>query len=298
MNEKLVTTLAGVLKVDPTELTTKLADEKGVDEVVSKIAEAKVFATNKDYLDHLNNYRASQVDIIKNEVYTNAKKDIHEAHEKELKREFGIENLEYGKDYKTTKELINHIITTKSKDSNTDKDKAEMLKKIEELNKAVETAPLKVREEYNAKITGMLLDTSINSIKSRVKADDDKIDEQLDYLKYKFEKEGYSITEKDGKYVVMKGEETVKNENFVPLSVQEVINQLAEKVLILKDKVPAGGRGGSQSGQNQNSGNSIDWSNYQTWDAFLKNNERGKSLTIGSTEANELYGQFMKAKGK
>lgn len=300
MNEKLIEVVATMSGIDKAELTEKIKTDEGMTEVSTKLSGLKVFKSEAEHLTFLDNFKKNIEPAIKDAAYAESKKSIHEKIEKDLKKKYGFDVWEHGKDYTSTDEMLEKLISEKSKnptDSKVEIEKRDL--KIKELTEKRDQELADAVKPFAGKINSLIIDNSLEALRPLVNIEKDKVDGQLDFVRFQFEKGGLKIGEKDNKYVVLKPDGSVyTNDLYQPLSVAEVFKTLAEANIPLHKQVPAGGRGGSQnSGQGQSNGSeNIDWTQFagvDGWDRFLKT-ESGKRLTTGSPEANDLYSKFKK----
>jgi hypothetical protein len=303
MEKVLSEKLGKILKIEPTKLQELDTPEKAV-EIDALLAQHKVFK-NGEFESVLNNYKDSIKPGIIEEAKKNTEKDTHISIQEKIKTKYGV-NLEHGKDYQKTTELIEKIVELKGKptgDPTADaKRVTELEKQIVDLNTNFKTKESEFQTKSEKKYFDSLVNSELNNIKARLDVDDDKKQGQAEFLKYKFDSL-YSIKEDEtGQVLVIdkKGEvlKSGVDNQFKPLSLSDVVNSIASTFSKIKTVVLPAGRGDNNAGVNNNSGgNAIDWTLYNDWDSFRKNNQVGKTLTAGSKEANELYAQFIKAKG-
>ena len=288
--------LAKVLQTNEEELKTKLSDENGVKEIETRIGNLKVFKSNEEFTSMMNNYKTS----LKDTLYAEQKGSIHESLENSLINKFGLSEVKRGEHFKTTDELINKIIEEKSKVSKAsadgnDKELEKAQAKIQELNSLFVEKENAMKQEYGSKLKGMQINASLSGIKSVIDEPDDIIDGKLDFIKYQFEKE-FSLVEKDGKFIVYKGEEVFRDENFKEKSLESVLIEIASKISKVKSS-PASGRGANSKTTSKESG-TIDFSSFKTWDDFLNANQELRNLRVGDPKLNKYYEQFRKSKGE
>jgi len=303
MNEQLIEVVSTLSGIDKTELTEKIKTDEGALEVATKMKGLKVFESDAKHIEFLDNFLKAKEQPIKDAAYKESKIAIHEKIEKEVKRKLGLDNWKLGTDYATTDELLEKAIAEKTKATGTDTNE-EIKKrdaKILELTQKRDTELEDAIKPYSSEINGLLIGNALEMLRDKVEVDKEKVDGQLDFVRFQFDKQGLKIGKKDNKYVVLKqdGSPVVDETTFQPLSVSQVISNIAEANIPLKKSVPAGGRGGNNNNnQNQNS-DSIDWSAFQGADGFDKflQTESGKRLTKGSQEANEAFGKWAKATG-
>lgn len=288
--------LAKVLQTNEEELKTKLADENGVKEIETRIGNLKVFKSNEEFTSMMNNYKTS----LKDTLYAEQKGSIHESLENSLINKFGLSEVKRGEHFKTTDELINKIIEEKTKVSKAsadgnDKELEKAQAKILELNNALIERETNLKKEYGSKLKGMQINATLSGIKSMIDEPDDIIDGKLDFIKYQFEKE-FSLVEKDGKFIVYKGEEVFRDENFKEKPLESVLMEIASKISKVKSS-PASGRGANSKTTSRESG-TLDFSSFKTWDDFLNANSELRNLRIGDPKLNKYYEQFRKSKGE
>lgn len=294
MSEKAAALLASVLKMDSVDLST----DDGIKAVEERVKALKVY-TPEEFSGVLNNYKASLDDNFKKEkdnLYKENKIQIHAAIEKELVEKYGLPSDDL-KGKKTT-EYIDKIIELRGAGKTDDaKVIEEKLTKLLADNKAeYEKRIGETKSQYEKRIMDMYLDSEMKSVETVLDVDDEKRSAQLEFIKYQFNKD-YRVEERDGKYVVLKGEEVVRDANFQPKSVNSVMMEVAEKFAPIKKKAPAGRpKGNGLPGGNGNNGDNIDWSQFNEFTDFMQT-DRGKHLTQGSKEWLEYYTSFKKAKG-
>jgi hypothetical protein len=307
MSEKLVNVLAPLLNMEAEQVKTKIASDEGLTEIETKLKGMKVFESNQKYLETLNAYGASQKDI----HYKELKKEVHFAIEKDFKQKNPeLAALEYGKDYKDTYDLFSKAIELKApkdngKKEDWEKEKSQFEGKIQELNKKLETIPGETAKQYEKRIHALVMQSAYSGLIPRIAVDASKnaeeqaaeVKEKIEFLQWKFEKEGLEIIEKDGQFFVGKdGVIDKDNDTFKPITVEQKINQLADKNSLIKKDVSAGGRG-EKGKTGQEAQGALDWGMFPTFDKYLET-ESGKKLIPGSQEMNEKYAAWYKAHGK
>jgi hypothetical protein len=302
MNEQLIDVVSTMSGIDKAELTEKIKTDEGTKEVATKLSAMKVFKTEAEHLGFLDNFLKAKEQPIKDAAYAESKKTIHEKIEKDFKRKYGVEAWEHGKDYATTDEMIEKLIADKTKNSGTDTNE-EIKKrdaKILELTKARDKELEDAVKPYSSEINELLVGNALELLRDRVDIDKEKVDGQLDFVKYQLSQAGYTIAKKDGKYIFNDKEgKPVVNDTYQPLSISQVIQNIAEANIPLKKSGPVGGRGGSNNPANNNNSDSIDFSLFtgeDGWSKFLQT-DSGKRLTKGSSESNELFAKWAKATG-
>jgi hypothetical protein len=284
--------LSKVLGEDVETLTTKLADENGYKEIETKLDGFKVFKSNDEYLSTLNNYKNS----IKDSLYAEHKGSIHESFEKNLLQKH---NLDYkrGEHFKTTDELVEKIIEEKAKagkaaGEGNDKELEKATLKIQELSKQLTDKETELHSTYGQKIKDLYVGSVLSGIKPLLDEPTEMLDGKLEFIKYQFEKE-FSIREKDGKYVVYKGDEVYRDAtSYKEMPLESVLQEIASKVSKLKTS-PAAGRGANNSGNNNPTN---DYSQFKTWEEVLAKTELGK-LRTGDVQLNKAYGEWKKSQG-
>lgn len=299
MNEKLIEVVSTISGIDKAELTEKIKTDEGITEVSTKLSGLKVFKSEQEHLGFLDNFLKAKEPAIKDAAYAESKKSIHEKIEKDFKKKYGFDAWEHGKDYTTTDEMLEKLIAEKSKnptDSKAEIDKRDA--KIKELTEKREQELADAIKPFSTEINDLMIENALETLRPLVNIDKDKVDGQLDFVKFQFEKAGLKIGKKDNKRVVLKPDGSVyTNDLYQPLTVAEVFKTLAEANIPLHKQVPAGGRGASNTGQGQsNGGDTIDFTQFagaDGWERF-KQTERGKQLTTGSPESNELYAKWRK----
>lgn len=293
---KEISLLSKVLGEDEQALATKLADENGYKEIETKIGGLKVFKSNDEYTGVLNNYRNSLKDVFYNEH----KGSIHESLENNIMSKYGV-TLKRGEDFKKTDELIDKIIEEKSKavkaaGSGDDKELQKAQAKIQELNEALLQQETKFKNDYEGKLKDLQITSVLSGIKPMLDVPNENLNENLEFIKYKFEKDGFSIREKDGKHIVYKGEEIYRDQTtYKEIPLESVLLEIASKVSKVKTS-PAAGRGATTT--TATATNTIDFSAYSTWEEAVRAETNLQNLTIGSAKANQYYEQFLKSKGQ
>jgi hypothetical protein len=187
------------------------------------------------------------------EIYKNIKGSAYQQLERELSKEFGVD------EFKDVKDLINKAIT---KTSANGKQGPEIDKLINDLKAAnvqlkaeKENAVLTVQNEYK----GKFLNTEMNQILEQIPFDfsDAKADELADkkqnvqtILKSVFNGEYKLDTDAQGRTIVLKGADVLKNQaTLEPLPLKDVLTNLANKFNLKLISPDTGGQGGKSSGQ-------------------------------------------------
>lgn len=303
MSEKLTEVLGTVLQLKPEEITEKIKTEDGLKELSEQAKNLKVFKTNQDYLNELNVYKSNYKTILSQDIYKENKTNIHAALEKEIKAGIPeLEALEYKKDYHSTSELIKKKLQLELEKSGKkqnveewEKEKNSMLKTIEENKKRADTIETETKSKFLQRIHKREVDHAIDLIAPTIDVEEDKLDAQKKYLSFLFAESGVTMEENaEGVTILRQNGNILVDDLHKPISLNKFVNDLAAKNLQIKSNVPAGGRGGSPNSSNQNA--HIDLLQFKTWNEYLQHRkESGKPLVVGSKEANELYGKFMKA---
>jgi len=298
--EKLVPLLAGVLQIEPDVLTEKAKTDEGVTEISNSIKELKIFKTIADYNTELNAHVKRVKPIIAQDVYPDHQRDILGALESRIKGDDpDLMALTHKKDYNNTEELISKIIDHRiqkrgGKKEEWETEKTTMQGTIRELSEKVKSAQTEALKGYKQKLNDKTLGFAIKQYEPRINVEKDKVQGQLNYLKYLHDQTGVTVDEDENGNEILRDAKggILKNEDYTHKTLEQHLEELAVKNLNLHKVVPAGGRGDNPDTPGNNGG--TDMSLYNTWDDF-RQTERGKTLVTGSKEANDLYGKWLEA---
>lgn len=293
MNEKVVGVLSSLLKEDATVLAEKIQanDEEYLNTLEAKSKDLKVF-TNDEFISITNNLKSS----FKDSVYKEVKGTTLEMLEKNVKKSYGYDTLKQGADYGTVEQLLDKIITTeKSKGSNNES----LTKELDLLRNALKTKTEEVEQiklESDTKVLRELADVklsgAIQTLKDKLDVQDTLKDVQLRMFKSGFLND-YDINKDDnGNFVVYSKDkgELIRKDDYSPMSIEDVVNNVANKMLPIKNKVPKAGRSEEYSADNNNT---LNYKKFATWGDFLKS-EHGKGLIAGTIAHDTHYKEWRK----
>ena len=282
MNEQIVSAALKTLNVgDVSELT-----EEQITEVVTRIESLKVY--DKAGLDDFkSNIRKDFRGTIEGEV----KGKAYEKLEKDILTKFGL-NLEKGTDYTTSIELIEKAIANKVSESNTDDELKKELSVLQEALKKVnedkDTSINSLTEAHKKAISDMTLNSEISKFSGLIDADESRLDSQLEFLKYSFDK-NYELRHQDGQTVVFDKdkEEIVKNEtDYSYESLSNVLGKLAPTIVKLKKDEAKQGRG--EQGKPVAISNMAKFKTSEDFNQYLS----GQDIRPTSIEGQKLYSEW------
>jgi len=282
MNEQIVSAALKTLNVgDVSELT-----EEQITEVVTRIESLKVY--DKAGLDDFkSNIRKDFRGTIEGEV----KGKAHEKLEKDILTKFGL-NLEKGTDYTTSIELIEKAIANKVSESNTDEELKKELSVLQEALKKVnedkDTSINSLTEAHKKAMSDMILNSEISKFSGLIDADESRLDSQLEFLKYSFDK-NYELREQDGQTVVFDKDkqEIVKNEtDYSCESLSSVLGKLAPTIVKLKKDEAKQGRG--EQGKPVAISNMAKFKTSEDFNQYLS----GQDIRPTSIEGQKLYSEW------
>jgi hypothetical protein len=297
--EKSVELLSTLLKKDVNEVNDLLASDEGAQQLEETVKGLKAYSTD-EFANVVNNLRKDY----KDSVYSEVKGAAMEMFEKDLQKEFGTE-LKRGEDYSNAMELVKKVLDSKTPVAGDDSELQKEISSLRDLLKNQkeenEKAITDLSSARDKEIANYLLDGAIKPLKSMVDADENVADGQLRLFEIAF-KQDYQIRKNDdGSYIVWdtKREEVVKNDDFSPATVDQVVQRVAPSYLPLKDVAPKKGRGSEFQKQVQQSTSSrINWAKYgNDFDQYYQAELKGKGIQYGSTEMNQLYRQFKEEVG-
>jgi hypothetical protein len=210
--EKVAAVLASVLKVDPTKID--LTNEDAIKSLEERAKSLKVF-TSDEFNSTMNNYK----DSLKDTFYKEHKINIHGAIEKGLVEKYGLDGESLKG--KRTEDYIEAAMEKLGKSAKPadDKELEKLTKLLQDTKTDYEKKIGETTKQYEDRLRDMALGVELKGIENTLDIEDaEKRSAQLEFIKYQFNKE-YSVVEKDGKYVVMKGEEVARDANYNPLTV-------------------------------------------------------------------------------
>lgn len=288
--------LTKVVGMDEATLTEKMKTPEGVKEVGDKIAGMKIFPTNADYLTHMNNHK----DMLKDTLYNDHKAAILEMQEKKLLEKNAL-TWKRGTEFNTLDELVDKIAAEKvkaAKASGSGDNKAleDANAKIEELIRLHNEEKTTLASSYEKKVLGKELDATIfGKVLPMLDVENDKLEGIANYAKFGFESNGFTLREKEGKYVVFKGDVEYRDNEHKTVPLDVVLLNIVTPVAKIKSS-PAAGRGVDTN--TANNPDAFDFSSFQTWEAFLETQTELRKLTTGHPTLNKYYEAFKKSKGQ
>ena len=281
MNEQIVSAALKTLNVgDVSELT-----EEQITEVVTRIESLKVY--DKAGLD---DFKSNIRKDFRGTIEGEAKGKAYEKLEKDILTKFGL-NLEKGTDYTTSIELIEKAIANKVSESNTDEELKKELSVLQEALKKVnedkDTSINSLTEAHKKAISDMTLNSEISKFSGLIDADESRLDSQLEFLKYSFDK-NYELRHQDGQTVVFDKdkEEIVKNEtDYSYESLSNVLGKLAPTIVKLKKDEAKQGRG--EQGKPVAISNMAKFKTSEDFNQYLS----GQDIRPKSIELQKLYSE-------
>lgn len=282
MNEQIVSAALKTLNVgDVSELT-----EEQITEVVTRIESLKVY--DKAGLD---DFKSNIRKDFRGTIEGEAKGKAYEKLEKDILTKFGL-NLEKGTDYTTSIELIEKAIANKVSESNTDDELKKELSVLQEALKKVnedkDTSINSLTEAHKKAISDMTLNSEISKFSGLIDADESRLDSQLEFLKYSFDK-NYELRHQDGQTVVFDKdkEEIVKNEtDYSYESLSNVLGKLAPTIVKLKKDEAKQGRG--EQGKPVAISNMAKFKTSEDFNQYLS----GQDIRPTSIEGQKLYSEW------
>ncbi len=282
MNEQIVSAALKTLNVgDVSELT-----EEQITEVVSRIESLKVY--DKAGLD---DFKANIRRDFRSTIEGEAKGKAYEKLEKDILQKFGL-NLEKGTDYTTSIELIEKTIANKVSESNTDDELKKELSVLQEALKKVnedkDNSINSLTEAHKKAMSDMILNSEISKFSGLIDADESRLDSQLEFLKYSFDK-NYELREQDGQTVVFDKDkqEIVKNEkDYSCESLSSVLGKLAPTIVKLKKDEAKQGRG--EQGKPVAVSNMAKFKTSEDFNQYLS----GQDIRPTSIEGQRLYAEW------
>lgn len=286
--------LTKVVGMDEATVTEKLKTPEGVKEIEDTIAGMKIFKTNAEYTSSMNNYK----DMLKDQLYNDHKASVLEMSEKKILEKNGL-SWKRGTDFNSLDELVDKIADEKVKaakagSSGDNKELEKAQAKIAELTNQMNEEKTKLQNEFGSKLISKEIDATLSGIKPLLDIESDKVNTTADFIKYSFNQE-YNLREKDGKYIVFKGDEIHRDANYKEVPLEVVMMEVASKVAKIKSS-PAAGRGVDTN--TANNPDSFDFSSFATWDAFLETQTELRKLTNGHPTLLKYYEAFKKSKGQ
>ena len=253
--EKNVEQLAALLEEKPEVVKEALEDETGekFNGLINQYRDSRKIFTTEELIKKIDNSNQEFIDKIASDgqqipqkLYNRVKGNAFEKYEKQRAAEYGIEKWE------NLDDLNNQIIAKKIAESgNTSNDLLEEKEtKIKELKNLVLEAD-KGKEKEIAEVRGIVgremnnfnISNAINSVD--IEAEGELLENQREILDAVFRRD-HDFEFREGKTVVLKNGEILKNKVGDPLSVDEVLTDFAPKYVSIKT-VPKGGRGGSST---------------------------------------------------
>ena len=297
--EKSVELLSTLLKKDANEVSDLLSSEEGTQQLEQTIKGLKAYSSD-EFANVVNNLRKDY----KDSVYGEVKGAAMEMFEKDLQKEFGTE-LRRGEDYNTAIDLVKKVLDSKTPKNVDDSDIKKELTSLQDLlrrqREEHESAIKDLSTARDKEIANYLLDGAIKPLKVMVDADENVTDGQLRLFEIAFKQDFQIRKSDDGSYIVwdMKREEVVKNDDFSPATIDQVVQKVAPSYLPLKDVTPKKGRGSEfQKQVSQSTSARINWAKYgNNFDQYYQSELKGKGIQYGSAEMNQLYRQFKEEVG-
>lgn len=292
---KEIEILATVIGMPVEELSTKLSTEEGQKEIEDKVKTFKVFRGNDEYTSHMNNYRNS----VKDALYKEHHASTREALENELLKRHGFD-YKRGEHFKNTEDLVDKILEekvklAKAKDTGDNKELEKATARIQELTQQMNQEKETLIKQFNEKLIGKEIDAALMGVKSTIDVEKEKIDNALRFVKYEFGNE-FSLREKDGKYLVFKGDEIYRDADYKEVPLDVVLQEIASRSFKIKNS-PAGGRGGNNQ-HTATTPETFDFSGFKTWESFLDARTDLRKLTIGDPVLSQWREAWKKQKGE
>jgi hypothetical protein len=283
----------GKLELDLAVLSEKIKTDEGKAEVQKSLEGIKAFSGDQ-YNSVLNNYK----DSIKESLAKENKIESARVREKTIKEKYKLTNLEEGKDYKSTEDLVALVVaqqTELAKANGGGKASDEELQKreqrIAELTKQLETEYVPKAQFEEAINSGVknYVDAEVSTYADKLDEANGVISNQLKFLRFTMAEEGISFGMHKGEYAAFKGGKLIEGADFKPVPVKNVIKEYADKAL--KVKVLAGGRGDqTNSGQVAGDADLLKLKTVEELTGYLKE----KNITIGSAEQRAVTTQWQK----
>ncbi len=295
MNKTLAENLSTMFNVPVDKLQALDSDAVTVDAIQPLFKDLKIFKNNTEFQSVLKNYHEGLKSGVEKQANINARASL----EKDLLAKHNV-TLEHGKDFATTEELLDKIISIKAKPSG---DPTADQKKIIELEQAIlaekKTAKdslTQVQTAAEKKYFNAIISSELKNVSNIIDIDEAKLPGHLKFLKFQFD-EQFSLKEgDDGSTLVIdkKGEIQKDGATFKPLTADQVLLGIVTSFSNIKDSSRPHGRGSAANGGgNQNNG-PIDFSAFKSWKELSESNH-GKGLITGSKAQRELMTAFYKA---
>lgn len=291
---KEIEILATITGMPVEELSTKLSTEDGQKEIEDKVKTFKVFRSGDEYTSHMNNYRTS----VKDALYKEHHASIRESLESDLLKKHSLD-FKRGEHFKTTEDLMDKILEEKVKaakasSSGDNKELEKATARIQELTQQMNSEKESLTKQFNEKLIGKEIDSALNGVKGIIDIEKEKLDSALKFIKFEFGNE-FSLREKDGKYLVFKGDEIHRDADYKEVPLEVVLQEIASRSFKVKTS-PASGRGGNNQ-HTTSTPESFDFSGFKTWEEFLDARTDLRKLTIGDPTLNQWREAWKKQKG-
>ena len=248
MNEKNVTHLAALLKKPEADVEKALSEENGIETLVNdfktnnQVFGLDDFAKLKDNLKKETLSKLSLEDIP--ETFKN--KAIGwklEKLEEEIK-----EKYQYDGEFKGLTDLVDKVISKTGNPSDNGEEKAALKKRIVELENEYKEQLTQKQMEFDSTLIKTDFSKALNSLNLDYEKDD-VLKKQKGLLKAAFN-DVYKVKREDGKTVVLKDDEVVKDKNLEPLTLDEVLLGVAKDYGFQLKTPEPGGHGGKSSKKN------------------------------------------------
>ena len=278
--EQVVGVLATLLNEKPDVLTESLKTEEGVNEITNRVKSLKVF--NDDSFSELtNNIKKS----FKDEVYGEVKGTAYEMLEKDLKKSYDL-SWKRGEDYSNVSELITKLVETNKANSNTGdeqlkKDLEALRTMLTNTKQESETSVNQLQTQHQKELADIYLNAELSELKSYLDYPDEIVNGQLELFKIALGQRYKIGFDAEKKLIVSDSEgNVIKNSDFTPKHLKEVVSEVAKNFLKFKDIVPKSGRGNGNP-QNNNPISGSELKKFTTFEDFLLT-DQGKELQMGS----------------
>ncbi len=274
MDEKNVAVLATLLKKPSEDVVKSLETEGGLQLLVSD------FTTNNQVFD-LDGFATLQANLKKQTIANLKEEEIPDSY-KNKANGWKLEKLEneiketyqFTDEFKGLTDLVDKIVTKAKVPQKNGEDVTALKTRITEMETDFEQRLNEKQVEFDSSIIQTETAKSIRDID--LDYEDDVLKKQKGLVRAAFN-DVYKIERQDGKIVVLKGDDIVKDNKFDPLPLTDVFLSVAKDYGFQLKSPDTGGHGG-QSSKKKTGLKGVSWGDYLAKNDVLPNTEAADKL--------------------
>lgn len=277
MNEKNVAHLAALLNKPESDVAKALSEEDGIETLVNDFKTKNQVFDMHDFTKLKDNLKKETISKLTEEDIPETFKNKAIGWKLERLEEEIKEKYHYDGEFKGLTDLVDKVISKTGNPSDNGEEKAALKNRIVELEKEYKEQLNQKQIEFDSTLIKTDFNKALNSLNLDYEKDE-VLKKQKGLLKAAFN-DVYKVKREDGKTVVLKDDEVVKDNKFDPLPLEEVLFGVA-KDYGFQLKMPEPGGHGGKSSKKKTDLQGISFSEYLKKNNVLPNTNASDKLYV------------------